>query len=80
MTQRQPPTCTFELRAETGPCETCGSKSRISIQHRGISHLAADHPYLGPSLGVCGVSEEEHPTWTGSRDHAFTTPSEPANA
>lgn len=59
----QQPTCTATLRAETGPCETCGSESRISIQHRGRvrpPNEDVNHPYLGPLLGVCGHEAGEH--------------------
>ncbi len=67
------PTCGYILRAETGPCEylgqatePCGDPQAEGVRHRPCHddrHKFGDwfhHPYLGPSLGVCGHAEDEH--------------------
>ncbi len=75
MTQQPtPPTCTFTLRAETGPCEyeyhgedrkRCASPPTAWHHATEETHdavvLKLGHPYLGPGLGVCGHAESEHP-------------------
>lgn len=77
-------TCTYTLRAETGPCETCGHGVEALAEMlpgiegsplhctacclEGLAELpegwrdrpGCQHPYLGPSLGVCGHAEDEH--------------------
>ncbi len=76
----QQPTCGYILRAETGPCETCGHDGHggaaSGCASKGLvcdvtdficcdcdsegRNAGMSHPYLGPSLGVCGHGEDSH--------------------
>ena len=68
-------TCTAILRAATGPCEACGFSPEgegkaihntdldfdTDLIATGFIYMGPPHhPYLGPSLGVCGHAEDEH--------------------